>query len=115
MEREEQRQSLTLSEGSAGVESACGHKVAIITGGPGTGKTTITGSWSGRSNPGPDQRRAGRSAEDPGRSFLLQGITFTVYSASSTEQIIPMTFSRIIPAAPSGPRSKPAWCNASRR
>lgn len=43
VEREEQRQSLTLSEEQReAVESACGHKVAIITGGPGTGKTTIT-------------------------------------------------------------------------
>lgn len=43
VEREEQRQSLTLSEEQrAAVESACGHKVSIITGGPGTGKTTIT-------------------------------------------------------------------------
>lgn len=43
VEREEQRQSLTLSEEQReAVESACAHKVAIITGGPGTGKTTIT-------------------------------------------------------------------------
>ena len=43
VEHEEQRQSLTLSEEQrAAVESACGHKVSIITGGPGTGKTTIT-------------------------------------------------------------------------
>ena len=43
VEREEQRQSLTLSdEQRLAVESACGHKVSIITGGPGTGKTTIT-------------------------------------------------------------------------
>ncbi|NCD25877.1 MAG: ATP-dependent RecD-like DNA helicase [Deltaproteobacteria bacterium] len=43
VEREEQRQSLTLSaEQREAVESACAHKVAIITGGPGTGKTTIT-------------------------------------------------------------------------
>lgn len=43
VEREEKRQSLTLSEEQrAAVESACGHKVSIITGGPGTGKTTIT-------------------------------------------------------------------------
>jgi exodeoxyribonuclease V alpha subunit len=41
--REEERQSLTLSqEQREAVESACGHKVSIITGGPGTGKTTIT-------------------------------------------------------------------------
>jgi exodeoxyribonuclease V alpha subunit len=41
--REEARQSLTLSqEQREAVESACGHKVSIITGGPGTGKTTIT-------------------------------------------------------------------------
>ncbi len=43
VEREEARQSLTLSqEQREAVESACGHKVSIITGGPGTGKTTIT-------------------------------------------------------------------------
>lgn len=43
VEREEKRQSLTLSdEQRQAVESACGHKVSIITGGPGTGKTTIT-------------------------------------------------------------------------
>jgi exodeoxyribonuclease V alpha subunit len=43
VEREEKRQSLTLSqEQREAVESACGHKVSIITGGPGTGKTTIT-------------------------------------------------------------------------
>jgi exodeoxyribonuclease V alpha subunit len=43
VEREETRQSLTLSqEQREAVESACGHKVSIITGGPGTGKTTIT-------------------------------------------------------------------------
>ena len=43
VEREEKRQSLTLSEEQRdAVESACGHKVSIITGGPGTGKTTIT-------------------------------------------------------------------------
>lgn len=43
IEREEKRQSLTLSdEQRLAVESACGHKVSIITGGPGTGKTTIT-------------------------------------------------------------------------
>jgi len=43
VEQEEKRQSLTLSdEQRAAVESACGHKVSIITGGPGTGKTTIT-------------------------------------------------------------------------
>jgi len=43
VEREENRQSLTLSdEQRQAVESACGHKVSIITGGPGTGKTTIT-------------------------------------------------------------------------
>jgi len=41
--REEERLSLTLSEEQReAVESACGHKVSIITGGPGTGKTTIT-------------------------------------------------------------------------
>ena len=43
VEQEEKRQSLTLSdEQRSAVESACGHKVSIITGGPGTGKTTIT-------------------------------------------------------------------------
>lgn len=43
VEREEERLSLTLSqEQREAVESACGHKVSIITGGPGTGKTTIT-------------------------------------------------------------------------
>lgn len=43
VEREEKRQALTLSEEQReAVESACTHKVAIITGGPGTGKTTIT-------------------------------------------------------------------------
>jgi exodeoxyribonuclease V alpha subunit len=43
VEREEKRLDLTLSdEQRAAVESACGHKVSIITGGPGTGKTTIT-------------------------------------------------------------------------
>ena len=43
VEREEKRQFLTLSEEQRqAVESACGHKVSIITGGPGTGKTTIT-------------------------------------------------------------------------
>lgn len=43
VEREEQRQALVLSdEQRLAVESACSHKVAIITGGPGTGKTTIT-------------------------------------------------------------------------
>jgi exodeoxyribonuclease V alpha subunit len=42
VEREEKRQALTLSEEQRqAVESACGHKVSIITGGPGTGKTTI--------------------------------------------------------------------------
>ena len=43
MEREEERLALSLSaEQRQAVESACGEKVAIITGGPGTGKTTIT-------------------------------------------------------------------------
>lgn len=43
VEQEEKRLALTLSdEQRQAVESACGHKVAIITGGPGTGKTTIT-------------------------------------------------------------------------
>ncbi len=41
--REEKRLDLSLSdEQRRAVESACGHKVSIITGGPGTGKTTIT-------------------------------------------------------------------------
>lgn len=43
VEREENRLALSLSaEQRLAVESACGHKVSIITGGPGTGKTTIT-------------------------------------------------------------------------
>lgn len=43
VEREEERLALSLSaEQRQAVESACGEKVAIITGGPGTGKTTIT-------------------------------------------------------------------------
>lgn len=41
--QEEQRLALALSpEQRQAVESACGNKVSIITGGPGTGKTTIT-------------------------------------------------------------------------
>ncbi len=43
VQREEERLDLRLSpEQREAVESACAHKVAIITGGPGTGKTTIT-------------------------------------------------------------------------
>ena len=43
---------------------------------------------------------AGRAPADAGASFLLQGITFTVYGAeSATERIIPTDlFPRIIPA-----------------
>jgi exodeoxyribonuclease V alpha subunit len=43
VDREERRLSLSLSlEQRQAVESACAEKVSIITGGPGTGKTTIT-------------------------------------------------------------------------